>query len=86
VHVSGFVDDAIMFGGESNNLYQYNYNGEVTAEIPISSSAVYSVVWQNGCNKLMSIAGASNHVDICTNFCYKDIVLSCYEKKNSLKE
>jgi THO complex subunit 6 len=81
VHVSGFLDDNIMFGGESKILYHFNYSGQVTSEIPVSSSAVYSVVWQNDTHKCMAIGGASNNVDICTNFGYKDLVLSCYEKK-----
>ncbi|XP_058464636.1 THO complex subunit 6 [Malaya genurostris] len=80
VHVSGFIDDLIYAAGHSKHLYQYNFNGDVTAEIPISAPAVYSVVQQSEPTKLMAIAGASSQIDVCTNFSYRDIVLNTYKK------
>lgn len=79
--VSGFLDDTVYVAGESNKLHQFTLNGDTTSEIPVSSGpAVYSVVYQNEPFKIMSIAGASKNLDICTNFNYKDIVLNLYGK------
>lgn len=79
VHVSGFLDEAVMIAGHHNHLFQFNFNGTTTAEIPVSPSAVYSVVWQLEPTKIMAIAGTSNEVDICQNFNYKDIALKLYK-------
>lgn len=81
VHVSGLLDETILIAGHHNNVYQFpwNGNGTPTAEIPTSSSAVYSVVWQTDPQKFMAIAGTSNEVDVCPNFNYKDIVLKLYK-------
>lgn len=87
IHVSGFLDDIVYLGGGDNNhLLQYNLKGDITAEIPVSASSIYSVVSQTTPEKFMSIAGASNYLDICTNFNYKDIMLKLYEiPKNSIE-
>lgn len=80
VHVSGFLDDIVYIGGGDNShLLQFNLKGDTTAEIPVSSSSIFSVVTQTAPEKFMSIAGASNYLDICTNFNYKDIMLKLYE-------
>uniref|UniRef100_A0A182PVV6 Uncharacterized protein n=1 Tax=Anopheles epiroticus TaxID=199890 RepID=A0A182PVV6_9DIPT len=81
VHVSGFVDDLIYAGGDYQKLYQYNFNGEVTAEIPTSGSSVYSVALQTEPYRILSIAGASAQIDVCTNFSYRDIILNTYVKR-----
>lgn len=86
VHVSGLLDDIVYLGGDNNHLFQYNLKGDITAEIPVSSSSIYSVVSQNAPEKFMSIAGASNHLDICTNFNYKDIMLKLYEAPQQTTE
>lgn len=80
-HVSGFLDDIVYVAGDASNLYQFSLNGDVTAEVPVSGPAVYSVIWQNDPFKMMSIGGASKNLDICTNFNYKDIVLNLYANK-----
>ncbi|XP_037040164.1 THO complex subunit 6 [Bradysia coprophila] len=78
--VSGFLEDSVYVAGDSSKLHQFTLNGETTSEIPVSGPAVYSVVYQNDPFKIMSIAGASKNLDICTNFNYKDIVLNLYDK------
>lgn len=81
VHVSGFLDDAgsVVIAGHHNHLFQYDFTGTTTAEIPVASPAIYSVVWQNEPTKMMAIGGTSNEVDICQNFNYKDLVLKLYK-------
>lgn len=83
VHVAGFLDDIVYIGGDNNALFQYNLKGEVTAEIPVSSSSIYTVVSQTTPERFMSIAGASNYLDMCTNFNYKDISVKLYETPNN---
>lgn len=83
--VSGFLDDVIYVGGDTNRLCQYNLKGDVTAEVPVSSSSIYSVVAQAEPDKFLSIAGASNSLDICTNYNYRDIVLNLYESQKRSK-
>lgn len=87
IHVSGFLDDMVYIGGDDNHLFQYNLKGNTTAEIPVKSSSIYSVVARlDPEKKFMSIAGASNYLDICTNFNYKDIMLQMYDApKNIIK-
>lgn len=79
IHVSGFLDDILYTAGDLNSLHQYSLAGDIMAEVPISSSSAYSVVWQiPPNNKILSIGGASNSLDICTNFNYKDIAIDLY--------
>lgn len=79
IHVAGFLDDTIYFGGDTNHLFQFNLTGEVTAQIPVSSTSIYSVVSQTTPEKFLSIGGTSNTLDICTNFSYRDVLLQLYE-------
>lgn len=78
-HVTGFLDDVLFVAGDHSQLHQYSLNGDLTAEIPVSGPSVYSVVWQTKPMRLMSIGGASNRLDICTNFQFKDMVVDLYE-------
>lgn len=78
-HVTGFLDDVLFVGGDHSHLHQYCLNGDLTAEIPVSGPSVYSVVWQTTPIRVMSIGGASNRLDICTNFQFKDMVVDLYE-------
>ena len=56
------------------SLYQCSLQGELLAEIPVSSSVVYSVAWHCGQPaNLLSVGGSSSRLDLCTpNFAYKD--------------
>lgn len=86
VHVSGFLDDIVYIGGDAKRLLQYNMKGDVTAEIPTASSAIYSVISQTTPEKLLSIAGSSNYLDICTNFNYKDITIKLYQSPKDVND
>lgn len=78
IHVSGFLDDIIYAGGDHNEFYQYSFNGDIVAKVPISSSSIYSIIWQNEPIKIMSIGGSSNNLDICTDFKFRDMVLNLH--------
>merc|ERR1719351_592682 len=68
-------DERIFMGGRgAKHLYQCSLQGELLAEIPVSSSVVYSVAWHCGQPaNLLSVGGSSSRLDLCTpNFAYKD--------------
>ncbi|XP_067010855.2 THO complex subunit 6 [Anabrus simplex] len=76
IHVANFYDDRIMAGGSSPHFYHLSYTGDVLAQIPSSSTTVYSAVHQETPFKLLCIAGSSSKIDFCTNFNYRDQILS----------
>ncbi len=55
-------------------MYQCSLQGDLLAEVPVSSSVVYSLAWHDGAPaRLLSIAGSSSRVDLCSpNFAYRD--------------
>lgn len=72
-------DNRIVAGGEfQGHLYQTNMSGELLAEIETSSSCTYSVArTSSDTQKLLSCAGSSSEIDLCTaNFSYKDRTIS----------
>lgn len=46
IHVAMFHDDRIMAGGASPYFYNLNYTGDTYAQIPSSSTSIYSAVYQ----------------------------------------
>ena len=57
--------------------------GDVLSEVPLSSSCVYSVVFQESSAgaafNFMAAAGSSANVDVCSpNFSYKDRTVRCF--------
>lgn len=84
VHVTDFIEDNVLAAGESNNLCQYSFNGDVISEIETSGPNILSVAWQKTPNcKILVACGASNKIDVTTNFTYKETTLNFYgqEKK-----
>jgi hypothetical protein len=79
--VTEFVDtDSLLVAGESSSVMQFSLKGNMISEIESSGPAIYSAVWQKKPNKFLSVSGASNKIDISTNFTYKDTTLSFYKK------
>ncbi|GLH02264.1 hypothetical protein R5R35_002818 [Gryllus longicercus] len=76
VHIALFYDDRIMTGGSCPYFYHLSYTGDVLAQIPSSSTSVYSAVYQESPLKVLCIAGSSSKIDLCTNFSYRDQILS----------
>ncbi|CAH2073322.1 unnamed protein product, partial [Iphiclides podalirius] len=75
IHVSLFHDDCVIAGGAAKHLYQMSYSGEVKVELPVSAATVYSVALRTSPNKLLTIAGSSPEIDLCTSFNYRDQIL-----------
>lgn len=82
IHVTDFIDDNLLAAGESNTLCQYSFKGDVISEIETSGPNVLSVVWQKTTSsKILTACGASNKIDVTTNFTYKDTTLNFYRKE-----
>lgn len=79
VHVSAFIEDLIVVGGEHQKLNQYNFNGDLVAEVPVSSSSIYSLTYASNPTKFLTLGGASNFIDFCTNFNFRDYALKLYK-------
>lgn len=92
VHVSGFIDDMVLAGGgDCGQVHMYSLNGDLIAEIPVSGPTVYTAVWNNkpfedktdpGAH-ILAFGGASNHLDVCTNRMYKDLLLELYNESEN---
>ncbi|XP_026471721.1 THO complex subunit 6-like [Ctenocephalides felis] len=76
IHVTSFVDDHILAAGASGHVYQMAYDGTLISDITATPTAVYSVVHRNMPNKVISIAGSSNILDISTSYFYKDVEIA----------
>lgn len=78
IHVAELYKDNVLAAGRINTFYRMSFNGDSVAVIPTSSVSTYSVVHQEEPFKALCIAGSSPKIDLCTNFEYKDLVLSLY--------
>lgn len=86
IHVTDFIEDNILAAGESNNLCQYSFKGDVISEIETSGPSVLSVAWQKTPNsKILTACGASNKIDVTTNFTYKDTTLNFYSNEKNFE-
>lgn len=52
IHVAMFYDDRILAGGAAPHLYHFSYSGDVFAQVPSSSTSIYSVVCQDSPHKV----------------------------------
>ncbi|XP_012272763.1 THO complex subunit 6 homolog [Orussus abietinus] len=75
IHVASIYEERIITGGVMPHVYHLSYQDETLAKVPTSSNTIYSIVYQETPQKLLSIAGSSNKLDICTNFNYRELVL-----------
>lgn len=75
IHVSFFHDDCVVAGGAAKHLYQLSYSGEVKVELPVSATTVYSAILRTQPHNVLTIAGSSPEIDLCTTFNYRDQVL-----------
>ncbi|XP_057658684.1 THO complex subunit 6 homolog [Diorhabda carinulata] len=78
IHVAEIRNEKILAGGRSRLFYQMSFVGDIVAEIPVSPVTVYSAVYKEEPNKILSLAGSSSKIDICSNFMYRNQQLSLY--------
>ncbi|XP_076756137.1 THO complex subunit 6 [Xylocopa sonorina] len=75
IHVANIYEERVIAAGAAPHIYHLTYQGETLAKVPTSSNTVYSIVYQEVPQKVLSIAGSSNNLDICTNFNYREMML-----------
>lgn len=75
LHIANICEERIIAGGIMPYLHHSTYQGTQLAKVPVSSSSVFSVVYNNKQPKMLSVAGSSNKIDICTNFNYREMVV-----------
>jgi len=75
IHMAEIYEDRIIAGGVANYVHHMTYQGEVLAKVPTSSLTTYSVIHQELPHKILSMAGSSNHIDISTNFNYREMIV-----------
>ncbi|XP_022915935.1 THO complex subunit 6 [Onthophagus taurus] len=78
IHVVNLCDNNVLAGGSSEYFYQMSLNGDIISEIPTSSASIYSAAYQLEPFTVLCLAGSSPKIDICSNFNYRDQVLSIY--------
>lgn len=84
IHVTDFIDGNLLAAGDSNKLITYSFKGTIVSEIETSGSAIYSVVWQKNADRhsnILTACGASNKIEVTTNFSFKDGTLNFYPKE-----
>lgn len=75
IHVAEIYEDRVIAGGVTSHVHHMTYQGEVLAKVPTSSLTTYSIVHQQSPHKVLSMAGSSNHIDISTNFNYREMTV-----------
>ncbi|KAG8311995.1 THO complex subunit 6 [Homalodisca vitripennis] len=76
LHVTRFYEDRVLAGGTAPHLYHLSLTGDIYAQVDVSATTVFSVAIQEAPHKVMCIAGSSPDIDVCTNFSYREQVIS----------
>ncbi|KAK9512875.1 hypothetical protein O3M35_001193 [Rhynocoris fuscipes] len=71
IHVAQLHGDCILAGGNDKHFYHLSYTGEILSKIDVSPCTVFSAVYIDKPYEMLSLAGSSTHLDICTNFTYR---------------
>ncbi|CAH1801816.1 unnamed protein product [Owenia fusiformis] len=74
-----FYEDTVISGGNEPYVSHWMISGEQKQHVPCSPTSVYNVAINEKSNnyKVLAVAGSSQKVDICTNFNYKALSLTC---------
>ncbi|XP_053987438.1 THO complex subunit 6 homolog [Hylaeus anthracinus] len=75
IHVASIYEERVIAAGAASHVYHLTYQGGTLAKVPTSSNTVYSIVYQVTPQKVLSVAGSSNNLDVCTNFNYRELML-----------
>ncbi|XP_076653572.1 THO complex subunit 6 [Halictus rubicundus] len=75
IHVANIYEERVIAAGTAPHVYHLTYQGETLAKVPTSSNTVYSIVYQETPQKVLSVGGSSNNLDVCTNFNYRELML-----------
>ncbi|XP_014293986.1 THO complex subunit 6 [Halyomorpha halys] len=80
IHVTKLHEDSVMIGGNDDFFYRFDLKGEVLSKIETSSSTIYSAVYIEKPIEVLSLAGSSNSIDLCTDLSYRYQVLSFFDE------
>uniref|UniRef100_A0A0B6ZJ94 Uncharacterized protein n=1 Tax=Arion vulgaris TaxID=1028688 RepID=A0A0B6ZJ94_9EUPU len=77
-NVALFYEDKIFSAGTNNILNHWSITGEHKMGVPVSPMSIYSIGINTASksNKVMTVAGNSDKLDVCTNFGYKAFSLT----------
>lgn len=75
IHVANIYEERVIAGGAAPHIYHLTYQAEILAKVPTSSNTIYNIVYQDTPQKVLSVAGSSNNLDLCTNFNYREMIL-----------
>ncbi|XP_064613145.1 THO complex subunit 6 homolog [Liolophura sinensis] len=67
-----FYEDTIISGGSEPRINHWFVNGDVKAQVPCRPTSVFNIVinTESQNHKVLSVAGCSPKLDVCTNFGY----------------
>lgn len=68
-----FYEDTLISGGTEAAVNHWYMNGDLKSKVPCTPTAVFNVAinTKSESNKVLSAAGSSPYIDVCTNFGYK---------------
>ncbi|XP_013091645.2 THO complex subunit 6 homolog [Biomphalaria glabrata] len=71
-HVALFHEDKILSAGSSNHLNHWSIAGEHKMAVPVNPSSIFSIDINHNSksNKVLTVAGSSDKIDVCSNFGY----------------
>lgn len=72
-----FYEDKIITGDSNGTVTHWSLAGEKKLEISMSSSNLYNIAINENSksNKVMTVSGNSEKIDLCTNFSYRALTL-----------
>uniref|UniRef100_A0A0A9XGL7 THO complex subunit 6 n=3 Tax=Lygus hesperus TaxID=30085 RepID=A0A0A9XGL7_LYGHE len=78
IHIAKIQGDSVLTGGASSQFFQSTFTGQLLSKMSTSAITLYSALYSDLPKEVLSLAGSSNNIDICTNFTYRDKVLQFY--------
>ncbi|BES95913.1 THO complex [Nesidiocoris tenuis] len=78
VHIAQLQGESVLCGGASSNFYVASLTGQVTSKMTTSTISLNSALYSNTPRNVLTLAGSSNKIDVCTNFTYRHQVLNFY--------
>lgn len=71
-------ENSIISGGNSNHIYIHTFESKLKTEINTTVNCIYDISVNNvsKLNNIMSVAGSSSTIDICSNFSYRALTLN----------
>ncbi|KAF6207330.1 hypothetical protein GE061_018571 [Apolygus lucorum] len=78
IHIARIRGDSVLTGGATSQFFQSTFTGKLVSKMSTSAITLYSALYSNSPREVITLAGCSNNIDICTNFTYRHKVLQFY--------